>query len=268
MSNETSVVFSSIRNRNEMSAWVMRQWFNPDKHSGKAWYTTDVNTDNVLSYISRNRHFPLSPIQIADMWRSMPSIRSGLKMLTDTDLTDLNSFVEAQGENEKKKIKYTKRDETFSAIGKEVGNITAPMIQRLERSAIEKFAVLCGGKNPMRMDENENESISMKIDSARIDAAERFAEILKSADDIDSFFQTLQKLQVITKIDVSIVTQREKDTLEILTGYATDTIVQFLLQDISCDNNVIKSYQSLVAQTVFPRRKGRPSTDDSDDDDN
>ena len=266
MNNESSVVFTSIRNRNEMSAWVMRQWFNPNKHSEKAWYTTDVNIDNVLSHISRNRHFPLSPIQIADMWRSMPSIRSGLKMLTDTDLSDLDAFVESQNENEKKKIKYTKRDETFSAIGKEVGNITAPMIQRLERSAIEKFGVLCGGKNPMRMDENESESIIDKIDSARLDAAERFAEILKESDSIDSFFQSLQKLQVITKIDVSITTQREKDTLGILSGYVVDTIIRFLLQDISLDNNVIKSYQSLVAHTVFPRRKGRPSVDDSDDD--
>jgi uncharacterized protein YjiS (DUF1127 family) len=266
MNNESSVVFTSIRNRNEMSAWVMRQWFNPNKHSEKAWYTTDVNIDNVLSHISRNRHFPLSPIQIADMWRSMPSIRSGLKMLTDTDLSDLDAFVESQNENEKKKIKYTKRDETFSAIGKEVGNITAPMIQRLERSAIEKFGVLCGGKNPMRMDENESESIIDKIDSARLDAAERFAEILKESDSIDSFFQALQKLQVITKIDVSITTQREKDTLGILSSYAIDTIIRFLLQDISRDNNVIKSYQSLVAHTVFPRRKGRPSVDDSDDD--
>ena len=266
MNNESSVVFTSIRNRNEMSAWVMRQWFNPNKHSEKAWYTTDVNIDNVLSHISRNRHFPLSPIQIADMWRSMPSIRSGLKMLTDTDLSDLDAFVESQNENEKKKIKYTKRDETFSAIGKEVGNITAPMIQRLERSAIEKFGVLCGGKNPMRMDENESESIIDKIDSARLDAAERFAEILKESDSIDSFFQALQKLQVITKIDVSITTQREKDTLGILSGYVVDTIIRFLLQDISLDNNVIKSYQSLVAHTVFPRRKGRPSVDDSDDD--
>ena len=70
----------------------------------------------------------------------------------------------------------------------------------------------------------------------------------------------------ITKIDVSITTQREKDTLGILSSYAIDTIIRFLLQDISRDNNVIKSYQSLVAHTVFPRRKGRPSVDDSDDD--
>ena len=54
--NDISIVFGSVRNRSEMSAWIMRQWFNPDKHSMKAWYDSDVTDDNVLAYISRSKH--------------------------------------------------------------------------------------------------------------------------------------------------------------------------------------------------------------------
>ena len=66
----------------------------------------------------------------------------------------------------------------------------------------------------------------------------------------------------MTAIDLKLITIRERDTLGILQSYAEDTIVEFLLNDISRDSNVIKSYQSCVAHTVFPRRRGRPSADD------
>ena len=73
ITNDMSIVFNSVRNRSEMSAWIMRQWFNPDKHSMKAWYDSSVNANNVLSFVSHNKHFPMSPLQLVDMWSVMPT---------------------------------------------------------------------------------------------------------------------------------------------------------------------------------------------------
>ena len=63
----------------------------------------------------------------------------------------------------------------------------------------------------------------------------------------------------MTNIDLKLITQRERDTLEILRSYSKETIIEFLLNDIARDYNVIKTYQSCVAHTIFPRRRGRPN---------
>ena len=256
--NDMSIVFGSVRNRSEMSAWIMRQWFNPDKHSMKAWYDSDVTDNNVLAYISRSKHFPITPIQLVDMWRAMPSIRSGLKMLTTEDFEALEEALE----DDKKTAKYKKGEESLSAIGKECGGITAPMIQRLERSGSEKIFELSGGKNFMDLDPEDAEEMNDKIHSARLSAARHYAGLLKSHVDIDSLFKHLIDNQIMTAIDLKLISKRERGTLEILQSYAEDTIIEFLLNDISRDSNVVKSYQSCVAHTVFPRRRGRPSADD------
>lgn len=256
--NDISVVFNSVRNRSEMSAWIMRQWFNPEKHGSKPWYSSDVTEDSVLSFVSRSKHFPITPIQLVDMWRAMPSIRSGLKMLTTEDFEALEEALES----DKKTAKYKKGEESLSAIGKECGGITAPMIQRLERSGSEKIFELSGGKNFMNLDPEDAEIMNDKIEAARVTAAKNYADLLKSHEDIDSMFQYLIQNQIMTGIDLKLISQRERDTLGILQSYAKDTIVEFLLNDITRDSNVIKSYQSCVAHTIFPRRRGRPAAEE------
>jgi hypothetical protein len=260
ITNDMSIVFNSVRNRSEMSAWIMRQWFNPDKHSMKSWYDSDVNANNVLSFVSHNKHFPMSPLQLVDMWSVMPSVRNGLKMLTTEDFESLEEALE----DDKKTAKYKKGEESLSAIGKACGGITAPMIQRLERSGTEKIFELSGGRNFMDLDPEDAEEMNNKIMTARTTAAAKYATLLKSHDDIDNLFQYLIQNQTMTAIDLKLITKRERDTLGILRLYAESTIVDFLLNDISRDANVIKSYQSLVAQTIFPRRRGRPSAQDDE----
>lgn len=256
--NDISVVFNSVRNRSEMAAWIMRQWFNSEKHGNKPWYSSDVTEDSVLSFISRSKHFPITPIQLVDMWRVMPSVRNGLKMLTTEDFEALEDALEG----DKKTAKYKKGEESLSAIGKECGGITAPMIQRLERSGSEKIFELSGGNNFMNLDPDDAEVMNDKIDIARLAAAKNYAELLKSHNDVDDLFQHFIQNQIMTNIDLKLISQRERDTLGILQSYAKDTIVEFLLNDIARDSNVIKSFQSCVAHTIFPRRRGRPSAEE------
>jgi len=256
--NDMSIVFKG--GDKEMAAWIIRQWFNPEKHGDKPWYDPSVNVDNVLSFVSHSKYFPMSPIQLLDMWSVMPSIRHGLKMLTKENFEALEEALE----DDKKTAKYKKGEESLSMIGKACGGITAPMIQRLERSGTEKIFELSGGKNYMDLDPEDAEEMNSKILDARMTAAARYADLLKSHDDIDSLFQYLIQNQTMTAIDLKLITQRERDTLGILSSYNKDTIVEFLLVDISRDANVIKTYQSLVAQTIFPRRRGRPSANDDE----
>jgi len=256
--SEISVVFQSVKNRDELAQWIMRQWFNKEKHGEKPWYNSSVDAGSVLSYVSRNKFFPLSPLQLADMWRSMPTIRAGLKLMSSKDLKILEEVVEES----EKKTKNKSGESTLSEIAKELGDTSAPMIQRLERSGMEKFAQASNGRNIRDLEPAEATALNNKIDAARLVAAKNFVDVLKAAENIDEFFATLIQMQTMTAIDLKITTQREKDTLNLLTSYDDETIIQFLLNDISRDRNVIKSYQGVVAHTVFPRRRGRPANED------
>lgn len=262
MENEKmSVVFNSIKNRAEMAQWIMRQWFDAGKHRDKPWFSPDVTEENVLARISASRTFPYSPLQLMDMWRAMPAIRSGLKMISVKELQDLEEFLE---EETSKKVKYNKGEDTLTTIGKELGDITAPMIQRLERSGMEKIHSLSGGKNFTELESEDSEELNNRIDAARETAAVIYTNLLRESENMNVFFNSLIERQIMTPVDLKITTKREKDTLELLKSYSNETIVQFLMNDISRDMNVIKSYQSYVAHTVFPRRRGRPAKTEED----
>jgi hypothetical protein len=256
--NEISVVFQSVKNRDELAQWIMRQWFNAEKHGEKPWYSPSVNAGTVLSYVSRSKFFPLSPLQLTDMWRVMPTIRSGLKLMSSKDLKNLEEVLES----EEKKVKNKSGEHTLNEIAKEVGDTSAPSIQQLERSGMMKFALASNGRNISDLEPDEATELNNKIDSARLVAAKNFVSTLREAESIDEFFARLIQMQTMTAIDLKITTQREKDTLNLLTSYDDETIIQFLLNDISRDRNVIKSYQGCVAHTVFPRRRGRPANED------
>jgi len=240
----------------EFKAWIMRQYFDPVKHEDKPWYDPSVTQNNVLDYISSakgGKLFPSSPRNLVNLWKAKVDLTAKLGSAAD----DLDTRDESEEDDEK--AKYQTGDVSLKDIGKELGGVTPTMINKLATSGMGKFAKLTGGKHPEDLDDEDLEAFLRKIKAARAEGAAEFAEMLKSASSVAEFLRNLAKGQVLTPTDLKIIEPEELEGLEILKSKPLENIMLILLQDIEDDDNLFKSYQSLVSKKVFPPgKRGRP----------
>lgn len=245
-----------VRDKDKMIGWVMRQYFNPEKHADKLWYDASVNPDNVLEYVSDPKnHFPLTPKELADLWKLKKSLGASLE-LAAKDFEDLPD----EEEEDEDKTTYQTGEVTLKDIGKELGGLTPTMINKLASSGGEKIKKLTHGVAPWDMNEEQWEDLLKTIKEARQEVAQVYAENLKSyGGDVKAFLESLVKAHILTPSDLKLVTDQEVEGLALLSQKSTDQIVNVLLHDIERDDNVFKSYQSAVSKKVFPpAKRGRP----------
>lgn len=259
LKEDVNPVFNKVprSQKDEFSAWIMRQYFDPAKHSDKVWFDPSVTAANVLDYLSSaegSRLFPNSPRNLVNLWKLKLDL--GNKLGTTADEDDAASV--DQGEEEEK-AKYQTGDVSLKDIGQELGGVTPTMINKLASAGMEKFAKLTGGKHPEDLDDEELESFLKAIKDARVEAASEFASKLKAAKSVNAFLQGLAKEQVLTPTDLKIISPEELEGLQILKGKPSENITLILLQDIEDDDNLFKTFQSLVSKKVFPPgKRGRP----------
>lgn len=243
--------------KKEFVAWVMRQYFDPNKHSKKIWFDPDVTKDNVLEYISSGKGlklFPNSNRNLVSMWKLKLDLGSKLGTIDD-DFGD-----DEKEEEEEKKTKYQTGDVSLKDIGKELGGVTPTLVNKLETSAMQKLSKLTGGKHPSDLNAEELEAFLTKVKTARQEGAEEFADLLLASKNIEEFIKALAKKQVLAPTDVKLMKPEEIEGLEILKSMSKDRIVTILKQDIEESNNLFDSYQSYVSKKVFPPgKRGRPS---------
>lgn len=241
----------------EFKAWIMRQYFDPTKHSDKVWYDESVTADNVLDYISSSegsRLFPSTPKNLVGLWKNKSFLQGRLGAAAD----DLDAS-DSDDEPEEEKAQYQTGDVSLKDIGKELGGVTPTMINKLQTSGMGKFAKLTGGVHPEDLDDEVLEDFLRKIKTAREEGAIEFAERLKAADSVTDFLKSLAKSQILTPTDLKIITPEELEGLEILKDKPEENIMLILMQDIEDDDNLFKTYQSLVSKKVFPPgKRGRP----------
>lgn len=260
LKEEMNPLFNKVpkSQREEFAAWIMRQYFDPTKHKEKSWFDPSVTQDNVLEYISSTRGsklFPNSPRNLVNLWK----IKQDLGAKLGTTVADLEAPEEPEPEPEEEKAKYQTGDVSLKDIGKELGGVTPTMINKLATSGAEKFSKLTGGKHPEDLDDEELEGFLRKIQQARVEGAEQFADLLLAAPSVSKFLEGLAKAQILTPTDLKIISPEEVDGLDILRGKDKERIMLILLQDIEDDDNLFKSYQSLVSKKVFPPgKRGRP----------
>lgn len=247
-----------IRDSEAMAAWLMRQYFDPNKHADKIWYNPSVNANNVLEFVSNTKNnFPLSPKEVADMWKLKKSLGSSMKLVAK-DLEGDSSGQEP-AEDEGKEV-YQTGEVTLKDIGQELGGLTPTMINKLAASGMEKVKKITKGVAPWDMETEQWDELMGAIMKARQETAQEFASALKShAGDVKAFLQELEEKHILSPGDMKLVSDKEVEGLAILSGKEPAQIINVLLSDIERDDNIFKSFQSAVSKKIFPpAKRGRP----------
>lgn len=253
---EVNPIFTGMRpaDRKAMTDWIMRYYFSP-KRKGEAWFSPKVNANNVLAFISNPKsNFPLTPREMADDWRIKKSLKGDLAQIDDKDVEAFEKNEPVEGD------KYQTGEKTLKDIGTELGGLTPAMINKLERSGMEKFLKTMGGQNPMNMDEDELDQLLQGVDVARQAASVEFANDLKAAKgNIKNFINTLIKKQILTPTDIKLMQPRETEMLMFLMSKPADQVAEYLRGDARKADNKVKSFQSAVARKLYPAgKRGRP----------
>lgn len=158
-------------------------------------------------------------------------------------------------------------DTSYKTIGKALGNITPTMINVLMNKSSLKVKNLM---NDTPIDSTgysvENEQkLNEFINECRNKACIEFINLFVLVNhDIYDFLMKLKRHHYFTDIDLKLVKDDEIELLAdikriILEDSDLDEVKNILLQDISQDENILSSYQSIVAKIAFPdKKRGRP----------
>lgn len=264
LAEEVSPWFKKLGGRKgAFAGWLMRQYFDADKHSNKVWYDNKVTKDNVLEYVtemSSTGVFPQSPKSLYELFKLKGQLQTSMGRLEKSGELDavLDYLDDEEDEEEEDKTTYQTGEVSLKDIGSELGGITATMVNKLAASGMDKFRTLAPGGLD-QMDGDELEAFLKKINSARIAAAEDFVQRLASASSVGAFLKGLQKNQILSPTDMKLIGKAELDGLRMLQQREPELAKQMLLQDIQDDDNLFKSYQAMVSKRVFPpKKRGRP----------
>ncbi len=245
----------NVYNKPRFKEWIMRAWFNPSKHSQKSWFDATVTTTNVVEHLSNNlKVFPYTVQQLVEIWNIIPVIQHGLGVSKEDD-------GESTQEEENESAIYKKGEKTLSEIGAEIGHVSATMIKKIGDGAEIKLNTLYKNKCPSDNSSIDDEiSLNKSIDNAQLETSTKFAKILKDSNgDMEIFFSSLVKEQIITSNEIDLISGREKTGLSMLCGMESDIIEDILLEDIGHENNRFKTFQNAVSKTIYPNKKrGRP----------
>lgn len=248
MNEAENPVFKKVQGKDnvEFRKWILRQWFS-DAKKGMSYYSPKVNETNVLDYVSTNRSFPVTPVQLVTMWRDKKALKSLLPAAT-------KEMDQAQAEEEEQRREYNKDAEaTHADVGAELG-VTKQAAAYFEQDGMNKFRQLYGG-DPSKMEPEQIEALNAKIDEAREKAAVAFAEALVSSKgDMAKFGGALNAKGLLPKAHA--FSKEERQALQyIAKQYKPAQIEQLLLADIEEDDNLFKSFQMAVARMVFPDKR-------------
>ena len=241
------------------AAWIMRQYYDAEKHGNEIWYDRSVTVKNVLAKVTASSEkglFPSSPKALAELWKLKGQLASSLGTMEDEEARLAAADAkEAQPE----KAKYQTGDVSLKDIGKELGGVTPTMVNKLGASAMEKFRKIAGGKSLQDLNPQELETFLGKIQGARVEAAGEYVAALQSSKSVADFMRGLAKRQILTPTDLKITQKQELSGLKILMQKDPERVKLILLQDIQEDDNLFKSFQAAVSKKVFPPgKRGRP----------
>ncbi len=239
-------LFTRLRDRVKLSEWLMRYYFN-DGRKDSAWYSADVNEDNVLAYISDPRSgFPLSPSDVCDDWAIKKSLKG--------DFAQIDFDASTKPPKGKKEAIYNTGDVSLKDIGQELHGITAMMALKLETSGTAKMQLMTG-KNRDGM-----EAAMERISEAHRVVGDAYATLLLSCNSVNAFLEAIKKAYQITPLEMQdIKTNRELKMIKFLMDQDATEISEYLRGDILKQNNRMKSFQTMVSKHLYPSKKrGRP----------
>lgn len=244
-------VFETVKDKDNLTGWLMRVYFNPQKHSDKGYYRGTVTRENVLAFVSEaSNNFPQSPYNIVGMWNLLPSLREGLRSVPDDSAEDAKEDV------------YTKGNETLATIGEAIGGVTPTMVNKISQTATTKLGALLralGSDNKWLVQEAED-----KIENAFLTVAETYADAIQHASISGEVLESVANAGILSLQDAFTADDTELDGLQELIEFAKEGATQAeiedaILEDLNKPVNVFLTAQLAVAKIVFPAAKrGRP----------
>lgn len=159
------------------------------------------------------------------------------------------------------KAKYQTGAVTLREIGSKIGGVSATMVTKITASAQVKLLSLTNGKLPERLSSDEEVELDIKLAHAMRDAVNSYVDLLKaSSAHIDEFLTSLKHKRFISSSEMINISDEEIEALVYLSRLESrDEINRTLRADISCQDNVFKTFQSTYSRTLFPApRRGRP----------
>lgn len=228
-----------IKNKQEFKSWILKNYFSDNT---REWFDPKINENNVLDFVSESKNFPQTPNNLVHLWK----LKEGFKKFSSAK----------EKLEEEKEMKYTVGDETLKNIGKEIGDVTPTMVTKFYASAINKIKFATGGKSIEQMDSEELDNLNIKIMMARSDAAKDYAGIMiKNQGKISNIIKELVSNHFITKNEAELVTEDEVIEIIKLSNKPKEEICLTLYTDIERDNNMFKTYQSIVSKKFYKNRK-------------
>lgn len=247
-------IFNTAKNIPELRAWLVRAYFNPQKHKDMSYFSDTVTKDNVLEYITaKQKVFPQSPHSIVSVWNILPDLRQALRTIPDN-----NSAVK-----EKKEINL-RAETSLREISISLGGLTTTMVDKIADQAVVKFSDL------LKKLTSKNNYVAMeameKITNARLTVAEAYADLIFTCSTPEEIFFGLVKRGLLQKRDSEIMDTIEKECLSELIVWTQDEnmcqsdIEDIILEDLDKSVNLFRSAQQAVSRIMFPSgNPGRPA---------
>ena len=240
-----------------LRGWLTRTYFDSIKNRNDSWYREGINSDNVLEYISSNRHtFPQTPGSIMEVWAILPTLRKDLNALVGDD------------KSEKPEI-YTRGEKTLSVIGQALGGISAMMVNKISDGAVIKLTRIAGelSSEDIEISRGTNERIDMSI----LNTSEIFADAITNGETVESVLDIIATAGILTKKDIeNTIDGLQMECLLELIEYRKEGASQSDLEDVFIEDlkkpiNIFNIAQLMVSRQVFPpAKKGRPKGSKSD----
>jgi hypothetical protein len=231
--------FNQIKNKKDFKNWIIKNYFSD---STKEWYDASVDESNILEFISTAKNFPQTPNSLVNLWRLKESFKKFA-----------NGREKAEDDKE---AKYCVGDETLKNIGKEIGDVTPTMVTKLHASAVNKIKFATHNKSLEQMDEDELDDLNLKIFNARHEAAKDYVDILTTnKGKISDIVSKLIDNKFITKNEAELIEEDELVEILKLSNKSPKEISLTLYTDIEKDNNIFKTYQSVVSKKYYKNRK-------------
>ena len=273
----------------DFAKWILSKFPNKVPESVK----NSGNLMDVLDYLNKHPDTPgMSPFQLRKMWENIPSINAGMGKIekflakerdpslaspedevndSDEEAELENSSIEdLQKASKEVRGKYQTGDINLKDIGKEIGDITPTAVNQMQDKALEKIKPFGSPESDNDVFERGFEVDDEAWENAKIDAVDKYVQLLQaSGGDWDAFYAALKSQNIIAKSDIDILKAKEIPALETIMDYiregetgVAEEIILTDLDDAVKENKpiVLRSFQNVLS-AVFnpPAKKGRPA---------
>lgn len=246
--------FLSVKNPSGLKDWLLKNYFNPEKHGKEIYFSKNVNKDNIFQYISDPKNnFPQTPNAIVELWGFLPDLQKSIRTIT--------LFGKEDNVDAKKQINV-RAEHTLRHIGSKIGNLTTTMVDKISEQAQARYTSLM---EKLNKDAKTSKLTTELIENARLEAAEQITDCIFESSDYGDFSRRLLMKKVLHKPDLNYVDELEKASIQYLISVVKafdderdeeeslqqSEIEDIFLEDIKKEINVFNIMQMAVSRKVF-----------------